>query len=168
MNSSFSDNVYKMLFSKKFQQFNMSIIDITFPGCDLDSFEIGYGSIKVKRPATRLSFSQLAMTIELDNLLYNYEIIEDWMMYCANPRDVSAQEYFETGTLQIYTPNTNIEGENILRREIQFTDLFPVSLSDIKISSNDSEYKVFVNIVFDFSERHFIRLKDKKYFTDIR
>jgi hypothetical protein len=168
MNSNFSDNVYKMLFSKNFQDFNLSILDITFPGCNLDSYEIGYGSMKIKRPGTRLSFSQLSVNIEIDSLLYNYEIIEDWMMVCANPIEVAAREYFETGTLQIYTPNTANEEENILRREIQFMDLFPVSLSDIKISSNDSEYKVYANVIFEFSERHFIRLKDKKYFVNIK
>ena len=103
--------------------------------------------MKIKKSGDELDFGSLNITFRIDNDMSNYETILEWIYDLRDPCDGTSVERVAPATLMLFMPN----GKPL--REIDFFNMFPVSIGDITFATNneDTEYaEVEVGFMFDY------------------
>ena len=163
MQSQMQDNKFKLVFSKIFEDFSFTIVGIDCLGFTAGRIGTSFGTVKTYVPSSQVDFNTFSVTFLVDNFLDNYETLDEWGQYIADPRCKRMNEYFETATLQMYSP----DGEH-LRKEIIFSNVFPTALSSIVLNTNATKDQYEATVTFSFDEYRYPKIKgrERKYFVE--
>lgn len=151
MKSNLTKNKFKVVFTDKLRDFSPTIVNSNIPGLNIGVIEVPTKVITLKKPAGELTFNTLELSFIVDEKMESFETIYNWIVTLRSIDEMIQTDYFEQMTLQIYTP----DGET-LRKEIQFTDIFPTSLSEIIFDTVDEEDKEIATVTFEYLSYDFL------------
>jgi len=126
--------------------------DISIPGISSSPVRQNTPFVDLYKPGDKLEYSSFSMEFIVDEELWAWEIIHDWMRGYSFPHDFD--EYRNLNKLsEMSLPGLNTkpqysQGEltilsalNNPKFKIKFIDMFPVSLSSVKFSTTASADK---------------------------
>jgi hypothetical protein len=132
--------------------------ELLIPGIALPSAEQGNPFIRIPKPGEHLTFDSFQVTFRVDEDLVNYLEIFNWMKALGFAHDFSQYK-----KLKDVMPITNegitseltvqlLKSNRLVNFEITFHDAFPISLSDINLTTKDEtvDYPE-CTVVFDYS-----------------
>jgi hypothetical protein len=132
---------------------------VSHPGATLGAAEVPFSRIQsLPQPGDTLSFSELSVTILLDEDFNSYTEMYNWMVRLIQNKQKSAFEASQKeGALATYTDITVVAltSHNNLNKKIRYVDAIPVSVGDINFEATNSgvEYITFpVNFRFSYFE----------------
>ena len=128
-------NKFKLLFTHEWFEITQDILGIDFPGLELSYFEIpAEGGLKFKQSGDEITYGELITTIVIDedmNLLYD---LQEFMFELKDPSKGNYINKSIPCVLQLYSATS---GKVV--REIEFTNLRPVSFSGITLETNTDD-----------------------------
>lgn len=124
--------------------------EATLPDLQAPASEMDTPLISVPIPGDKLSFGELAVTFLIDEGMYNYVAVHNWMVGLGFPESHDQYKNFirtrtdtlnrneltagySDGTLQILNSTNNPS------RTIRFVDLFPTSLQQLTLQSTTQD-----------------------------
>lgn len=125
---------------------------VTMPMVEVPPAELATPFSNVGVRGERLVFGDLMLQIVVDSEMKNYRVIHKWLTQgLLDQTDLPDDEVYSDGTLTVLTAN------NATAATIRFTDIVPVSLSEIEFVANtqDVEY-ITCNVNFRYSAFEFI------------
>ena len=133
------------------------------PGLSLGETIVNYRSLPdIKKPGDKVIYNELSVTFAVDELMYNWLEIHDWMLALGGVRrDESDQfpKHFQEGldevtaVLLIHTSHRNAS----LR--LFFEHVFPINLAEIEFDATPQDIDYFVSTVgFAFTNYRVERL----------
>ena len=111
---------------------------VNLPGVSLGEVNRASPFLDMYSPGTKLSYELLNVEFILDEELQGWKNLYDWFLTMADPdgfekrdgsRELQTNKHFSDATLTI------LSGLNNPLLRIQYTNLFPLSISDIKFDS---------------------------------
>lgn len=107
---------------------------------------------RILRPAGEVSHQYLDATFIVDEDLSNWKEIRSWILQCSNYTDFTeyqqpSQHFSDDVTLTILTNTHNIT------HKVQFSNCFPVSLSEVLFDSSNPQSQVVIakmSLAFSF------------------
>jgi hypothetical protein len=114
---------------------------VNLPGISLGEVNRATPFLDMYSPGTKLSYDPLNVEFLLDEKLQGWKNLYDWFLTMADPdgfekrdgsRELQTQKHFSDATLTI------LSGLNNPLIRIQYRNLFPLSISDIKFDSTMS------------------------------
>ena len=114
---------------------------VNLPGISLGEVNRATPFLDMYSPGTKLSYELLNVEFLLDESLQGWKNLYDWFLTMADPdgfekrdgsRELQTQKHFSDATLTILSGLNN----PIIR--IQYKNVFPLSISDIKFDSSQS------------------------------
>ena len=145
---------------KKTPNLNYFVQSVNLPTVSIGTIEVGTPFIKIPFPGDKLTFGQLDVTFKVDEDMENYTEIFDWLMAIGHP------DNFTTGASIYAAPAMSGNGvfsdlslvilTNGMRgnKRINFSDAFPVNLSDITFDSTLSDVE-YVTATATFAYRRY-------------
>lgn len=125
---------------------------VTMPMVEVSPAELATPFSNVGVRGERLSFGDLSLQIIVDSEMKNYRAMHKWLTQgLLDQTYLPDEEVYSDGTLTI------LNGNNSTAANIRFTDIVPVSLSEIEFVANnqDVEY-ITCNVTFRYSAFEFI------------
>lgn len=122
----------------------LNVISANLPGITIEDVEV-QTPFKVVRYPDKVVYNDFAVRFKVDENLDNYREIFNWMLNIGRPEGFSNtnpnqlfpndvyRQYCSDGTLTI------LSSANQPNIEVRFRDLFPVQLSDLDFTSQDSD-----------------------------
>lgn len=120
------------------------------PGLNIDTTIQATPFASINRPSNKLSYDELLITVAIDENLVCYKEIYNWMSGLAPPNDFTQYQELEKAGGQFSDASLivlNSKGNATI--EFKFTDLFPVSISSIQMSTTNSTTE-YVTITIGF------------------
>ena len=114
---------------------------VNLPGITLGEVTRATPFLDMYSPGTKLTYEPLSVEFLLDESLQGWKNLYDWFLTMADPdgfekrdgsRELQTQKHFSDATLTILSGLNN----PIIR--IQYKNVFPLSISDIKFDSTQS------------------------------
>lgn len=134
------------------------IQDFTVPAITLDSPVFPGMRRDVPMPGTKAVFDQLTFSFLVDEDLNNYYEMYSWLMDIQRSEDMRRQK--SDGVLHLLTGQMNVN------RQIRFVGLVPTMLSELSLSSGDTD-NVRVECTTSFAYEYFDFVKvDERAGTD--
>lgn len=145
---------------KKTPHLNYFVQSVNLPTVSIGTVEIGTPFTKIPFPGDKLTFGQLDVTFKVDEDMENYTEIFNWMIAMGHP------DNFATGAAMYAAPPMSGNGvysdlslvilTNTLNgnKMVNFTDAFPINLSDITFDSTLSDVE-YVTATATFAYRRF-------------
>lgn len=107
----------------------------------------------IPRPGDKLVFGEFKMDFIVDEEMWNWQVIYDWIRGLTFP--CSFEEYKNLYRESIYTLNSEqpqysegylsiLSGINVPKLQINFEAMFPISLSDIWMDTTSSSEQIVV------------------------
>ena len=151
MQSGLTKNKYKMVFSNKFEDLSPEIISVLLPGISLGTIPIPTGMAMIFKPSGEITFNPLVITFLVSKEMKNYRKIANWMFTMRDPENRKQQDAYEQATIQIYTPDGAL-----LRLEVQFSQLFPIDITDILFESQLEDVPEIATVTFSYDSYKFV------------
>jgi hypothetical protein len=145
---------------KKTPHLNYFVQSVNLPAISIGTVEIGTPFTKIPFPGDKLTFNQLDVTFKVDEDMENYTEIFDWMIAMGHPDNLtdsatiysapamSGKGVYSDLSLAILT--NGMRGNKI----VNFSDAFPINLSDITFDSTLSDVE-YVTATVTFAYRRF-------------
>jgi hypothetical protein len=106
-------------------------------------------------PGGGLEFGDLRIRFIIDEDLYNYISIHNWIKINSGANEMPSEPEYSNGQLFILTSNFNTN------RIIDFQNLFPISLTDITFDSTTTDVEYFTaDVTFKFTD---YTIRDKNF-----
>lgn len=114
---------------------------VNLPGVSLGEVSRATPFLDMFSPGTKLSYDPLVVEFILDEELQGWKNLYDWMLTMADPngfekrdgsKELQTNKHFSDATLSI------LSGLNNPLLRIQYTNLFPLSISDIRFDTTQS------------------------------
>jgi hypothetical protein len=114
---------------------------VNLPGVSLGEVNRATPFLDMYSPGTKLTYEPLQIEFILDEKLQGWKNLYDWFLTMADPdgfekrdgsRELQTNKHFSDATLSI------LSGLNNPLIRIQYTNLFPLSISDIRFDSTQS------------------------------
>jgi len=114
---------------------------VNLPGVSLGEVNRATPFLDMYSPGTKLTYEPLQIEFILDEKLQGWKNLYDWFLTMADPdgfekrdgsRELQTNKHFSDATLSI------LSGLNNPLIRIQYTNLFPLSISDIRFNSTQS------------------------------
>jgi hypothetical protein len=114
---------------------------VNLPGVSLGEVSRATPFLDMYSPGTKLTYEPLQIEFILDEKLQGWKNLYDWFLTMADPdgfekrdgsRELQTNKHFSDATLSI------LSGLNNPLIRIQYTNLFPLSISDIRFDSTQS------------------------------
>jgi hypothetical protein len=132
--------------------------ELTIPGIQLPSADQSTPFTKIPQPGDHLTFDKFQVTFRVDEDLTNYLEIWSWMCQLGFPENY--EQYKGLHDKPIIS-NEGIKSEltvhllksnRLVNFDITFHDAFPISMSDVMLTTMDPEVNYPVcTVVFDYS-----------------
>jgi hypothetical protein len=115
--------------------------EVNLPGVSLGEVNRATPFLDMYSPGTKLTYEPLDVTFTIDEELQSWKNMYDWFLTIASPdgfegrtyvRELQRSEHLSDATLTVLSALNN----PILR--IEFTNVFPLSLSDIQFDTKSS------------------------------
>jgi hypothetical protein len=114
---------------------------VNLPGVSLGEVSRATPFLDMFSPGTKLSYDPLVVEFILDEELQGWKNLYDWMLTMADPngfekrdgsKELQTNKHFSDATLSV------LSGLNNPLLRIQYTNLFPLSISDIRFDTTQS------------------------------
>jgi hypothetical protein len=114
---------------------------VNLPGVQLGEVDRASPFLDMYSPGTKLSYTPLDVEFVVDEELQSWKNVYDWFLSMADPdgwekrdgsKELQTNKHFSDATLTVLSGLNN----PVLR--IQFTNVFPLSLSDIQFDTRES------------------------------
>jgi hypothetical protein len=124
-------------------------VEAPIPGFTLGTIELGYSSMKDKRPGDSITFNDITLTVNCDEDLKTYKEIYDYLILAHNPvtnkLEVN-QEVFD-GYLILLTNKNNVQ------HKLHFYDMWIETVSDLQlqtISAEEQNLSITLGLKYNF------------------
>lgn len=139
--------------------------EVTIPGMQLNSPAEPNPFVKIPQPGDQLTFDDLQMTFRVDEDLVNYLEIFNWMTALGFPENfdqyaaLAKKPKIQNDGIRSELVLHLLKSNRLVNYEIQFHDAFPVSLSDMILTTKDTEVSyVECTAIFRYSYFELVKL----------
>ena len=109
------------------------------PGLNIDTTVQATPFAQINRPGNKLLYDELVLTIAIDENLTVYKEIHSWMSGMAPPTNFTQyQDLEEAGGIFSDASLIALNSKGNSKIEFKFTNLFPVSMSPIRMTTTNS------------------------------
>lgn len=148
---------------QKYPELNYYLQDVTLPALTLGAAVQSTSLHDVKLPGETMEFGSLTCTFLIDDTMTNYLAIHDWIIGLGYPqsRDEFKSLLASPQNADSYSVNskttsdcalTILDGNNNPLKTFAFIDAFPISLSEIRLTSTDSDMNyVAATVTLEYS-----------------
>lgn len=120
-----------------FPQFSASVTSFQLPEISLTEINVPTKYNTGKEAGTQVEFTQLSVDFLVDEDLSNWLEIYNWIISLGMPKDHAqyrgVNDRHSDGSLIVYSSHNNVQNK------FKFYELFPLSLSGIEFTEEDSE-----------------------------
>lgn len=132
--------------------------ELIIPGMSLDSPEQVNPFVRLPKPGDKVAFDKFQVSFRVDEDLVNYLEMFNWMIQLGFDEDFSQfavlkdKPQFQNEGLQSELTVQLLKSNRLVNFEIVFHDAFPISLSDVHLTTTATEV-VYpeCTVVFDYS-----------------
>jgi hypothetical protein len=130
----------------KFPNVEYTVQTLSLPDMNMEGAPLATPQRNIALAPDKIDYGQFEMTFLVDEYLYNYIEIHDWMLGLVTTGENKDTRLVRDMTLQVLTSHNNVA------REIQFIDAYPTSLSSLPFDTTvaDTNYLV-ANVSFNYS-----------------
>lgn len=145
---------------KKTPHLNYFVQSVNLPTVSIGTVEIGTPFTKIPFPGDKLTFGQLDVTFKVDEDMENYTEIFNWLIAMGHPDNFAAGAAMYAAPPMsgngVYSDLSLVILTNTLNgnKMINFTDAFPINLSDITFDTTLSDVE-YVTATATFAYRRF-------------
>lgn len=145
---------------KKTPHLNYFVQSVNLPTVSIGTVEVGTPFTKIPFPGDKLTFGQLDVTFKVDEDMENYTEIFNWLIAMGHPDNFSDGASIYTAPAMsgngVYSDLSLVILTNGMRgnKMINFSDAFPINLSDIAFDSTLSDVE-YVTATATFAYRRF-------------
>lgn len=138
--------------------------EVTLPGTSMGSTIQPTPFIDLNVYGNKLTYDDLNITFSVDEDMYDYSEIHDWMAGIAYPASFSQRQAAQTSRhtdREMYSDLSLviINSDQNANKNITFTDTFPVSLSSINFNSKATDVETIpATVTFKFALMKFSTL----------
>lgn len=117
------------------------IQQVTFPGLNLGIIQQPTPIRNIQRPGSSLDVTDLMITFVVDEDLFAWTQIFDWIKWMKNTKVIDNKVLFHDATLSLLTNKLNAQ------LFVKFIDIFPYSLGEISYTTTDTSAEVLTSTV---------------------
>jgi len=130
----------------KFPNVEYTVQTLALPDMTMTGAPLNTPQRNIALAPDKIDYGQFDMTFLVDEYLFNYIEIHDWMLGLVTTGENKATRLTRDMTLQVLTSHNNVA------REIIFVDAYPISLSSLPFDTTiaDTNYLV-ANVSFNYS-----------------
>jgi hypothetical protein len=139
---------------------------VNIPGVSVGQAPIAFPSVTVYSPGNQLAYNNLAIDFNIDENMVAYQEIYNWFLSFASPDGTDERNLQTTLQNQYSNPQkpwysdatlTLLNALNNPVIRVQFTNVFPVSLSDIQFDTKQSADDIITaDATFVYQEYKFL------------
>ena len=115
--------------SLRFPNLEYFCTTVSIPTIVLEEQAIPYKTVDNAAPGSRLSFGDLALTVQITENFDNYLETYNWMHDIANSKGTTVEDLKEDAALMIFTSHNNTN------KTIRFKDIFPTGIGALEFTS---------------------------------
>lgn len=138
------------LYIEKIPRTIFKCIKVSFPSINTNSININTPTLDYPISGYKLTFDSLVLTFIVDEDMKNFDEIKTWFNSMANPESLSLNDSFVSAYKQLYHTNrynanfsngilTILNSNNNPNHEFLFKDMYPTKISDIILTSTDTD-----------------------------
>jgi len=130
----------------KFPNVEYTVQTLALPDMTMTGAPLNTPQRNIALAPDKIDYGQFDMTFLVDEYLFNYIEIHDWMLGLVTTGENKSTRLTRDMTLQVLTSHNNVA------REIIFVDAYPISLSSLPFDTTiaDTNYLV-ANVSFNYS-----------------
>jgi hypothetical protein len=126
------NNSHFKFVNKSFKEVEFACTEISIPGISLNATIQSSRYSDVKHPGDKLEYEDLSLEFLVDEELKNYQEISDWLKSIESTSHTEINKVISDSKIAIYDSSHKLIGT------YTFKDSFPVSLSSIQLSVNET------------------------------
>jgi len=126
---------------------------VEHPSMSSAAVTLPYSRTDVYIPGDKMEFGQLGVTALIDEDMFSYKEIYDWIQSNATTNFVSATDATDATPASVADITVNIlNSMNNKTKEIRYYNAFPIDISGISFASTTEEQFLTFDITFQFDQ----------------